>query len=275
MSLTTEAAVLVALRDHFPNGEFAVIPQVPNGTSMRKTRTADALVMGLWESRGIYLHGVEIKVNRNDWAKEKKNPEKAEAIAKYCDFWWIAAGNERVVATAELPVNWGLLAADPRGKLKIVKRAVQLEPAPITRTFLAGLMRAIDKATVPFDQFDAMFKTKLDAAIAERDKWHNSDTQLARANEQLTNLRNGVEAFEKASGIKIDCYSEYFNGEIGKAVNTIRHGADLRVRGQIESLAQMLENMAKQNGELLATLEEHASKVIRPTWDADSKAAEA
>ena len=49
----------------------------------------------VWPSRGLYLHGFEIKVHRNDWLRELKNPAKAEEIAGYCHFWWVVATRTR------------------------------------------------------------------------------------------------------------------------------------------------------------------------------------
>ena len=47
--------------------------------------SGDAVIMSLWPSRGLELHGVEIKVSRADWKREAADPAKAEAIAAYCD----------------------------------------------------------------------------------------------------------------------------------------------------------------------------------------------
>jgi hypothetical protein len=107
-----------------PKEAWAVLPQVRNGTGFaRNPRTADVLAMSLWPSRGIFLHGFEIKVSKNDWKTELLNPAKAEAIAQYCGYWWIAAPAD-VVNVFELPVNWGLMAATDK-TLKIVKQAIQ------------------------------------------------------------------------------------------------------------------------------------------------------
>jgi hypothetical protein len=252
----------MALREHFPAGEYAVIPQVPDATSYRKSRTADALVMGLWSSRGIYLHGVEIKVDRGDWSREKKNPLKAETIAQFCDYWWIAAGNERVVELAELPENWGLLAANDKGKLRSIKPANRLEPKPITRDFLAGLMRAIEKATVPFEHVETKIAERMAEEREKVSKLRSQDVQVREIQRRFDDLKSGVDAFERESGIKIDRYGAYFNEEIGRAVALLRHGSNQRVRKQIADLITMLEGMTRQNRESLAAMEEFAHTVV-------------
>jgi len=90
----------------FSTPAWAFLPQVRNGTGYLRntTRTADAIAMSLYPSRGLDLHGFEIKVSRTDWLGELKNPEKAEAIAQFCDYWWIVAPKE-IINLDEVPYN--------------------------------------------------------------------------------------------------------------------------------------------------------------------------
>jgi hypothetical protein len=132
-----------ALAAHFSPPAFAYFEQVRNGTGVtRVTRTADALAFGLWPSRGLFMHGVEIKTARSDWKRELADPEKAEEIAQYCDFWWLAT-SAGVAQLEELPAQWGWLELDAKGKLKIRKTAPKLEAKPISRQFLASLFRQL------------------------------------------------------------------------------------------------------------------------------------
>ncbi len=68
--------------------EYAIMWEVADATGARHSRLADAVMMSLWPSRGLELHGVEIKVSRADWRREALTPQKAEKIAAYCDRWW-------------------------------------------------------------------------------------------------------------------------------------------------------------------------------------------
>ena len=94
--------------------------------------------MGLWPSRGLHLHGFEIKVSRSDWLRELKSPAKADKMFRYFDRWWLAVADKDIVRNGELPETWGLLVMD-----KIVKTAPELEAAPMTREFLAAIMRRV------------------------------------------------------------------------------------------------------------------------------------
>lgn len=60
----SEYELFRALRHHYPAREYALLPQVGNGTGSRCNRHADALALSLWPSRGLHLNGFEIKSHR-------------------------------------------------------------------------------------------------------------------------------------------------------------------------------------------------------------------
>lgn len=130
-------------RLHFAPPHFAYLTQVRNGTGFQKrARTADAVAMGTWPSRGIHLHGIEIKVDLQDFKREVANPEKAEDIAKYCHYWWLAVTHEKVAPLEMVPANWGLLVVSEDGtKMRVAKEAAKLTPIPPDHLLLASVMR--------------------------------------------------------------------------------------------------------------------------------------
>lgn len=136
------------LRERYPKDAYAFFTEVPDGTGGNCRRHCDALVMSLWPSRGLTLTGFELKVSRGDWIKELKTPAKAESIAKYCDFWYLVAGDEKIVQPGELPATWGLMAP-VGGKLKVKAEATKLEAEAISRKFIAGLFRAAQSQVTP------------------------------------------------------------------------------------------------------------------------------
>lgn len=142
---TTE--IIAALRDRYPTGkgEWSFFTEVPNGTGSNKDRSCDALAMNLWPSKGLVLHGHEVKASRSDWQKEMQDPSKAEAFARYCDYWWIVAP-KGVLKLEELPTDWGWICPLESGSTKVRKPANKRTPELWTREFLAGLMRSISKA---------------------------------------------------------------------------------------------------------------------------------
>lgn len=77
----TAAGLLTLLAKRYPDPEYALLTQVADQTGWR-SRIADAVAIGCWKSRGLYIHGFEIKVSRSDWLFERKHPEKAETIGQ-------------------------------------------------------------------------------------------------------------------------------------------------------------------------------------------------
>lgn len=136
----TAKDVRSALRLRFAAPAWAYFDEVGNATGFGCNRHADGVAMSLWPSRGIELHGIEIKVSRQDWLKELGDPAKAESVSKYLDRWWLAVSDASIVWPGELPPTWGLLVFDD-GKLQCKADAPALQPLPLDRTFVAALLR--------------------------------------------------------------------------------------------------------------------------------------
>lgn len=161
----TEATVLAALRARYSqshgNGDrWAFATHVKSGAgfydntpgSFAYHRIADAIAMDLWPSRGLEIHGHEVKVSRSDWLTELKHPEKCEPVKRYCDRWWLVVSDRSIVKPGELPDGWGLMVVAERRwgsrveqYTRVVTQAPKLNPTPVTRDFLAPLLRAAVK----------------------------------------------------------------------------------------------------------------------------------
>lgn len=147
-------ALLDALRQQYPSAHgWVLLPQVPDSTGAGSGRTADALAFNAWPSRGLELHGFELKTHRGDWLRELKKPAKAESIFKYCDRWWIVIPDEgphqRAVRSGELPSTWGLLVVDSKDRIKVATAAPKLKPRPLDRAFLASVLRRLAACEAP------------------------------------------------------------------------------------------------------------------------------
>jgi hypothetical protein len=141
----TAEDVLDGLRLRYYGGGWVVLPGVRDGTGTQANRRADAIAVSVWPSTGLELHGFEIKVSRSDWLREMKDPWKAEAIAKYCDKWWLALAEPGIVKPEELPKGWGVMALDKRQHMQVIIQAEKKEPAAVSRAFLASLVYAAQK----------------------------------------------------------------------------------------------------------------------------------
>jgi len=134
----TEREILDALRQAYPPPAWAFLEHVADGTGSNQRRTSDAMAMSLWPSRGLYLHGFEVKTFRGDWLRELRDPHKADEMVSRCHHWWVVAGDDHVVQASEVPPTWGLMVGP---NLAIVKPALVLTPAALDYPFLAAVLR--------------------------------------------------------------------------------------------------------------------------------------
>lgn len=224
MSEITTADLRTLLRARYSAPEYALLEEVPDATGGRATRSADAIAMNLWPSRGLELLGFELKVSRSDWLRELKAPDKAEAVCRYCERWFLVAGPGVVKNFEEVPATWGILVAEGR-RLVMKRDATKLEPQPVSRAFLAALLRrAHEMAVAPSAEALAA------AEKLGREKGKADALSQARAREEgdgleLQQLRQAIAEFERASGVK---FNPWLAGNIGHAVAQLmalaRHG---------------------------------------------------
>src|ERR1700693_2736361 len=137
----TSADLRAALKRYFLHPDYGIVFEVAKSTGHAAHRHLDAVAMDLWPSRRLELHGIEIKVSKQDLKRELANPAKADEIAAFCNRFWLAAPAGIAVAD-ELPLSWGLLEYD--GEHLILKKKAHAHPAPKepTRVFLAAVFRA-------------------------------------------------------------------------------------------------------------------------------------
>jgi hypothetical protein len=147
----TEAELVQMLRKRHArlgnggSGEYAFLTQVRDAAGFYGSRTLDVVTLSLWPSRGMELHGYEVKVSRADWIRELHEPAKAEAFVQRLDRFSLVVADEAMVAPGELPPGWGLMAVRG-GRLVTVVQAPNLrrgkEPPPVSRSWLVCLLRA-------------------------------------------------------------------------------------------------------------------------------------
>ena len=192
------------LRDYYKQPEWALAFEVGNSTGFNCSRHIDAIAMNMYPSRGLELHGIEIKVSKSDLKRELSNPDKAEKIAAHVDRWWIAAPAE-ICTAVELPITWGLLSAKD-GKLRVSKQATPLhnEKPDLTRGFLAAMLRAAHKAS------DAAINAEVKKRMQpEREKLKRElEYTLKCHRADGVDLVEVVKKIEAATGIKIERWTE-------------------------------------------------------------------
>jgi len=196
------------LKPRYPMPSWALMAQVADCTG-GGNRYADAVAFACWPSLGFTIAGFEIKVNRGDWLHEIRNAEKSSQIFRFCDQWWIVAP-EWVVQEGELPPTWGLMVPDGK-ELKVVAKAPQLTPEPLTKAFMASVLRNSMSIVTPEgklkEQYDGGHKKGLDEGEAI------GNLKIESLKKEIDNLKSGIQAFEKALGIKFPAVNTYWNND--------------------------------------------------------------
>jgi hypothetical protein len=239
--------IRIALKAKLPRAEYALCFEVRNAAGFGATRSADAVAMSLWPSRGLEILGFEIKVDRRDWLRELKNPSKAEAIAQYCDRWIILAP-PAIVEQTELPPGWGLWVLHEDGRFAAVVTPPLRTPVPITKDFLAAVLRRAHEADA--ELVDALIaKQRADEKLQAETRFEREvEYRVQNRTHRYGELEKAVAAFETAAGIKIG--DAWEAGEIGKAVRLVREKGDDYFIAQAKSLRDRLDRLLAEEAQV-------------------------
>lgn len=245
----TSTDIRAAMRKTFAAPQWAMLEEVPAGTGgTRDNRSADAILMSLWPSRGLHLHGVEIKVSRSDWKREAADPSKAERIATYCDYWWVHTAPGVIQDLAEVPFTWGAREWDGK-RWKTLREAVKTEAIPIDRTFLASLMRRTDESSTRDIEAEVRKRMVEAEKNLERER-AEVPAKIARGIEDRlrynTEALKALEAFKEVTGITMErMASEHEARQIGKLVNLIRNSGIDQSYGGLEYVVKQVFKAAE------------------------------
>jgi hypothetical protein len=238
------------LRERYGGSDYAYFDEVEFITDGAGGRRCDGIAMSLWPSRGLELHGFEIKVSRSDYLAELRDPDKAKAFKSHCDRWWLVA-RSRTIVKDDLPRGWG--AMWPRGgRLVVSVGAPKLEPAPMPRGMLAGLLRRAAQGNADKATMEARYRAGVEAGK------NQSSMRVSRAEKRLDVLSATVAAFQESSGINLATW-DADGAELGAAVDCV-----LKMQGRfgaIGGLANTASAMARKAEELRSSLRdlvEHA-----------------
>lgn len=239
--------------------EYALMWEVALATgAVSNNRYADAVLMSLWPSRGLELHGVEIKVSRSDWRREAADPSKAEAIAAYCDRWWVHTPPGVVADLAELPPAWGLREYDGRA-WRTVREAAQTDAKPMDRTFLASLLRRADGAErARINEEARRITSDREAALqaARDDIEKRVEAEVERRTKRLSDVEKSVREFEEATGLSLSHgrYGGPTGKELGALVKAVEAAGIGKTYGGVSHLSDQMRRAADRIDEAVASL---------------------
>lgn len=228
---------------------YVVALQVNNGAGFAYGRTLDAVVFDTWPSKGLVLHGIEIKVTKADLRRELQHPDKSAGFTQFLDTFSIAAPAEVLKGMKDvIPGKWGLYTPTSDGRLRTARKPLYLhedgrDREVCDRSFAAAFARALVQRSLSHDAERAAFESGQQqgrkAGLADVD----------RAERALSQLRDECNAFEAASGVTLRGYST--NGRrIGEAVDfVLKGGLELKSRHS-ESLVELGHRLAGLGHEL-------------------------
>jgi len=246
---------LEILRGRYPEREYALMAEVRDKAGFHASRSADFIAVNLWPSRGLAIHGIELKSHRSDWLSEMKKPEKAENIFQYCDYFWLLTSGDKVAKIEEIPEAWGWLMI--RGeKIFVQKEAPKLTPINISKHFLCAMLkRAIDKSDFIHRDLiqDRISAAKEEGAVDSKYKIKVLDDEIKR-------LRQDISGFESAAGIRLDFRGWSHTPEhLGSAFKSVLNGGEERLRKNLLGLEATAKNIYDQ---IVASLDRTKASVM-------------
>lgn len=229
---------MAALVKRYRAPAYALLSQVANGTGWQSYRWADALVMSLWPSRGLHLSGFEVKVGRNDWLRELKNPAKADEIAVFCDFWWVVVGGPDIVKLEELPHGWGLL--ELKGKTLVQVRAAEIrrDANALDKPMVAAILRRAVECMTPTSSIDEQLRQKHEEGLEAGKRAAARETGDDAIRRELADLKDSLSRFEAASGVAIERYN---GARLGEAFILARRFNEAGLRHSLKNIEHSLE----------------------------------
>lgn len=225
----------------------------------RKEGYCDAMAMSIWPSRGIALHGFELKQSRSDLVAELRQPKKADEFTPFCDHWWLVVSDKKLVEGVEVPATWGILAPQA-GVLRAIRDAPKRERQEWKPTFIASLLRRF------YEQHIGKSRNEIKEAAHQLAK-EMSETKDATKLKQLEStvkqlsddnleLKREIREFEQATGLTVR--NRWDLPRVGEAVRALMGNNDeVRIDGALRNLKQ-----AQSTGELIAQQAKNAVQAI-------------
>ena len=231
---------------------YVTAVQVNNGAGFAYGRTLDAVVFDTWPSKGLAVHGFEIKCSKSDLRRELQQTAKFAEFEPFLDTFSIVAPKE-IIDRDIIPKRWGIYVPNDNSTLRTVRKPLYLHESGeqrrefLARTFAAAFARALVQRSLSTEARDM--------ALAEGFK--NGEQSKAYELSQAAKLSEQVVEFEQASGVSIGTYAG--NGtRIGEAVKFVLSGgleSKTRYSVDLRNLAQNLLGLANEMDRVAASMQ--------------------
>jgi len=269
----TSIDVYRGLEKSLNRDEWVLFPEirVPFGSSWR---TADAIGVNCWKSRGYRVAGYEIKVTRSDWLREMKKPVKAEAFERYVNEWWIVAPPGIVdLKKDDMPPGWGLMEFNGKTmarkkKAKISKHRIIKGDPVIPVTILASMgrrtrekLQSLPEVRMAYEQGRTRGYEEGHAEGQRGEGAPSNSEEVRRLTLQVSTLKAKLKAHEDfLSSQGVERYSQFDIPRIGQFIRLMQ---TVGVDG-IERIYKQMHSQSKHLHERL----EVALKELEPTKEA-------
>lgn len=230
--MKAEEVIAAIRRRYIPDAqlpEFVLLEQVRNqqgfgyGSGM-PVRTFDALMVGLWESRGHPVHGFEVKVSRADWKRELLAPDKADPLVKHVNYWWIAAP-AGLVDVESLPDGWGLQVIDGT-KVRTAREATRRDAAPPSWSMVAAILKRAAEQVTGESRLRAEYQRGRKDGREEVEQGHVIQ-DLRQRNDRL---ESQIKEFETVLGVPFPTFDPARAASLGRAVRMVMDDHDSPAR---------------------------------------------
>lgn len=230
--------MLSILGGRFPSPEYVLMEEVSDASGHHRSRSLDYMAVGMWNSRGLAIHGIEQKSWRGDWLKELKNPAKQENHYKFCDYFWLLTTEDSVAKLEEIPPTWGWMQVQG-SRIKTMKEAPKLNPIDCTRTFMCAMLRRAaskEKWVLRETIEDQLEEARKGAREVEKMSFNYKMKDYEK-------LQADVKAFEDAAGIKVSKSWDRDPAKTGAAVKFFLDGGIDKHHAELMRLADQAEKI--------------------------------
>lgn len=242
-----------ALHDHFiapqdrdaPTGAGAIY--LTEVTAPETNRRADAVHIGLWQSRGAGRIDVcELKTSRSDFLRELDQPAKAEAWWPYSTAFWLVVPHVSIAGPEDMPPGWGLMVPSGRGR----RFKVLVKPEERTPRIDVPLLLTLLKNTET-TRTNALQRLRQDLASASYQREQELRKELASKADPRTAERLALlDRLEDSLGMTLAAYgwrNERVQPEaVADALRALAKGAAAvnEARSRMEHTARDLDRIA-------------------------------
>jgi len=219
-----EADLIKAIMVRWPmtvrQPRYVTAVQVHNGAGFGYSRKLDAIVFDTWPSKGLRLHGLEIKTSRGDLRRELQDTRKFAEFEPHLDLFSIVAP-KGIVDLKILPPKWGLYIPDGEG-LRARRKPLSLHSdkrAEMSRSIAAAFVRALVDRSLSREAQDAEYQRGFEIGKKEGERIS------LEAKRHVDELERAISEFQEASGVQILTWNA---NKIGEAVKTIMDGGIMK-----------------------------------------------